>query len=90
MLNLSFLFYDFGIKKNKFLFLGYGKFSPTSDIGKIFTIIVAFIGVPVNIVILAKIGELLKKMFVSLLKPLSRYIRNKRIYMILQVLTIII
>lgn len=65
---------------------GYGNLTPSTDTGKIFTIMVAFIGIPINIVFLAKIGEILKKGSAYLLKPIKKLSNNKKIFIIIQVI----
>lgn len=68
--------------------LGYGNLTPTLDEGKIFTIIVAFIGIPINIIFLAKIGEIFKKLSTFLLKPVKKISKDKQIFIITQVILI--
>ncbi|RNA18214.1 potassium channel subfamily K member 10 [Brachionus plicatilis] len=66
--------------------IGYGNLTPSTDTGKIFTIMVAFIGIPINIVFLAKIGEILKKGSAYLLKPIKKLSNNKKIFIIIQII----
>ncbi|CAF0926222.1 unnamed protein product [Brachionus calyciflorus] len=70
--------------------IGYGQLTPNTNLGKIFTIIVAFIGIPINIVFLAKIGELLKKGSAYLLKPFQKISKNKQLFIIFQLIFSII
>lgn len=59
--------------------------TPTLDEGKIFTIAVAFIGIPINIIFLAKIGEIFKKVSAFLLKPFKKLSKDKQKFIIIQV-----
>ena len=65
--------------------IGYGQLTPKTDLGKVFTILVAFIGIPINIVFLAKIGELLKNVSSKILKPIEKYAKSKKKIIIIQV-----
>ena len=60
--------------------VGYGNFVPRTNSGKWFTLFIAFIGIPINIVFLAKLGELLKNASSALFNPLfKRALKSDRI-----------
>ena len=64
---------------------GYGRKSPQTDLGKITSILIAAIGIPINIVFLAKIGEVLKLLTKRLLRPLRKISKNKKVFIVLEV-----
>ncbi len=53
--------------------------------GKITSILIAAIGIPINIVFLAKIGEVLKLLTKRLLRPLRKISKNKKVFIVLEV-----
>ena len=63
---------------------------PNSDVGKIFTIVVAFLGIPINILLLAKIGEALKNATLSVFRPLERRAKNKNTLILMQLVSSIL
>jgi hypothetical protein len=65
--------------------LGYGNIVPLTDSGKIFSIFIAVIGIPLNIVILAKIGNFLRIILNYMLNPIKKRIKNQKYFLLAQV-----
>jgi hypothetical protein len=70
---------------NPTIFIGYGNVVPLTNSGKVFTIFIALLGIPLNIVILAKIGNILKITVNYLLRPIEKRLKNHRYFLLIQV-----
>jgi hypothetical protein len=68
-----------------FEFSGYGHEVPKTTNGKIFTILISYVGIPLNFITLAKLGDLFKQLIARLLKPVQKRITNKKYFVLLQV-----